>query len=137
MGVFTTYETSDNKHEKDTLRMVFNKSHTEFKGVLSTIKMIDKDTSQHIIYIPSLNLTSYGDTEEQAEEMMKSSIDDLFEFLDEMPPKQRELELRKMGWEQNKLKNKIYSKAYVDPSGVLQNFNVTEQKVERLSLVAD
>jgi hypothetical protein len=136
MGVFTSYESVDNTSKNDSLRIAYKNGGTDITGVLSSIKMIDRDTSQHIIFIPSLNLTSYGETLDKAEKMIKSSIDDFFEYFLDLSPKQRETELYNMGWKQNKFKNKVYSKAFVDPNGDLQNFNLAEKKVQRLSLAA-
>ena len=135
MGVFTKFEKTKEEHQSDSLRVATKSNETTFEGGLSVFKMIDSDTSQHIIYIPALNLTSYGDTYEKAEEMMKFCIGDLFELLGKMTSKKRDEELNKLGWKRNKLKNKEFSKLLVDPKGVLQNFNISESSIERLTLV--
>lgn len=135
MGIFTKFEKFKKEDQKDSLRVTTKNDETIFECGLSVFKMIDSGTSQHIIYIPSLNLTGYGDTYEKAEEMMKFCIGDLFELFEKMTSKKRDEELNKLGWKRNKLKSKEFSKLLVDPKGVLQNFNISESSIERLTLV--
>jgi hypothetical protein len=55
----------------------------------------DRDTRQFVYYIPSLELSGYGNTEEKAFKMLKFSLEDLFANLIELWPKQRKAELAK------------------------------------------
>ncbi len=120
--------------DNDSLHININSQRINFN--LNTFKYRDKDTRQIVFYIPSLELTSYGATEEKATEMIKFSIDDYFTFLLTLPTKKLQKELSSLNWNQSILKNKEYSKAYVDVSGQLKNFNAVGDKVERLTLVA-
>ena len=66
----------------------------------------------------------------KAEEMLKFSLDDFNNFLIKLSPKKISDELGKLGWKHSVIKNKEYSKAYVDMSGNLKNFNAVGDKVE-------
>jgi hypothetical protein len=131
MGAFSYFESSNKGKQEDGLRVVRkNDDSVNFTGNLTVYKFIDNDTAQHLFYLPSLNLTAYGETEEKAQEMLKFCIADLFDILGSMNPKQRDLQLLNLGWRQNPFKNKSFSKAYIDPQGLLQNFNVAEGSLE-------
>ncbi len=117
---------------KDILRV--NKAAGKIHAVFHLYRFKDKDTNQIIVYCPSIDFTGYGENSDKATEMLKFSILDYFEYLIELPTKQIEEELRKLGWKHDKLLNKQYSKAYVDINGELQNFNAVDNKVERLTL---
>lgn len=84
----------------------------------------DKETNQYVIYIPSLDISGYGETVEKAREMVRFCINEFCEHICSLTPKKIETELLSLGWKKNKLKNKIYSKAYIDISGKLKNFAV-------------
>ena len=116
----------------DSLRIDSNKKH--IKAGLNLFKFQDKDTHQWVLFIESLDITSYGETENKAQEMLKETIHDYLQFLMSMTVKERDLELNKLGWEHHKLHNKEYSKSYVDINGNLKDFNAVGDKVERLML---
>ena len=119
---------------KESIRV--NKAAGRINGYISVLKFVDKDTKQFMIFCPSLDITGYGATGKKAIEMLKFSILEYFEYLIKLPSKQIESELNKLGWKQNRLRHKQYSKAYVDINGELQNFNAVDNKVERLTLHA-
>lgn len=132
--MFEDFKISKKKFDKDSLHININSGR--INANLSAFKYRDKDTRQIVFYIPSLELTSYGATEEKAAEMIKFSIDDYFSFLISLPTKKLQAELSSLKWKHNTLKNKEYSNAYVDVSGQLKNLNAVGDKVERLTLVA-
>ncbi len=120
-----------NPDQEETLR-ISSKNH--ISAVLQVFRFVDKDTHQVILYVQSLELSGYGETEEKANEMLDDAIDQYFEFLTSLSLKERTGELNKLGWHRDKLHNKVFSKAYVDPDGNLKNFNAVGNKVERLTL---
>jgi hypothetical protein len=81
-------------------------------------------------------LTGYGSNDEKSFKMLKFSITDFFDHLMTLPPQKREQELNQLGWKQNSLKNKEFSKLYVDINGELKNFNAVADEVELLTLQA-
>lgn len=87
-----------------------------------------KDGGFHVIYIPSLKLSSYGDTAEEATQMMNEVV--LKDFLDtlfEAAESDAMDELRKLGWVQSSFfRKKFTSESYVDKNGILKDFNLEE-----------
>ena len=118
----------------ESLRINPRKGKIKFEGTI--LKYRDKDTRQIVIFVPSLDLTSYGATDKKAEEMIDFSLEDFFAWLIKLSPTQIESELKALGWKHVKYKNKEYSQTYVDEDGTIQNFNAVADKVERLTIMA-
>jgi hypothetical protein len=125
---------SPNDREDDYLRIHHNRG--KVNGKLSIFKFTDKDTKQLVLFAPSLNISSYGETQDKAYEMIKSSIIDLFDHFVTLSKKELEKQLRELGWEKARLKNKEFSQMAVAIDGALENLNAFEDKVERFALVA-
>ena len=102
---------------------------------ITALKFIDKDTKQHVIYLPSFDISGYGETPEKATEMAKFSLIDFFEYLFTLPKDKLQIELAKFGWKRSMFQ-KDFSKAYIDGNGELQNLNAEDNKVERVTLTA-
>ena len=96
-------------------------SPTELVGKLNTLT--GEQGEYWVSIVPSLNVSGYGKTEDEANESLKENLHLFCEDLFALPKYQRTAELRKLGWAPNKIFKKKYSKAYVDENGVLQNFN--------------
>lgn len=120
------------KSQSDFLRLNANKK--QITGGFNIIKFQDKDTLQWVYYIPSLDISSYGEELKKARTMLKQSIDEYFHFLMSKTNSERDFELNSLGWKKDKLHNKLYSKAYIDIDGNLKNFNAVNDKIERLTL---
>jgi len=75
-----------------------------FKAKLNGIGF--KEGDSHIIYLPSLQLSSYGDTIKEANEMMKISLKEFSESLLEMNENKIHSILKQLGWEKTKFFNK-------------------------------
>ena len=110
-----------------------NLAKGKIDGLLHALKFVDKSTLQHVAYIPSLELSGYGETEAQALEMLKFSLDDFGSYMSKLSQRKINEELVKLGW-QKTMFNKDFSKAYIDINGQLQNFNAVDNKVEILTL---
>jgi len=133
MGTFGELHYSNQPNKQELLRIDHRRGRIE--ASLTLHKFIDKDTNQIVHYIPILDITSYGETDEKATEMLRFCMDDLFGYLINLSPKLLKIELSKLGWKQSTFRNKEYSKAYVDIHGELKNLNAVEDKVERLTLI--
>lgn len=118
--------------DRDTLRIKGGKIIAN----TNVFRFKDADTGQEVCYIPALEITGYGETEAKATEMARFSIEELFAYFAELSPKKRDMELSKLGWKQEKLKNREFSKVVVDVEGELKNFNAAEGTVKRLTLEA-
>ncbi len=86
-----------------------------------------KSGEHWVSIIPSLNVSGYGESEEDAIKDSQYNLKVLFEDLYELTLAQRDSELKKLGWLPNKFFKRQYSSAYVDENGVLQNFDSPKQ----------
>lgn len=113
--------------------MIKNQEHKEFiklnpKRVQGRfLNFTGKSGGHWVSIIPSLNVSGYGESEEEALEDSEYNLKVFFKDLYELSPLQRDIELKKMGWSQNKIFKKKYSSTYVDENGVLQNFDSPKQ----------
>lgn len=135
MGEMHDFEFVSESNGPDYLKIAVNKRGGHITGKLSTIQYIDADTKQHVIVMPGLDISSYGSTLKKAEEMLKESINEYFEYLLSLSKKKRDQEMVKNGWKQDSLSQKVYSKMFVNPNGELC-LNAKDNKVERLALIA-
>ena len=104
-------------------------------ATMNAFKFIDKDTKQHVIYLPSFELSGYGDTFEKAQEMLKFSVDNLFDFLINLSASEMQIELSRLGWKKSVF-NKDYSWVNADIHGELRSLNAVDDKVEQITLTA-
>jgi len=129
-----------NTGKADTLhftnKRVGNMRHKRFRGYINIMRFTDKDTKQIVLYAPALEISGYGETEQKAFSMIKESINSLFDMLSDLSHNDLCIELSKLGWKKNRLRNKDFSRAYVDEDGNLKNYNAVDDKVDRLALVA-
>lgn len=91
------------------------------------ISFTGKSGEHWVSIIPSLNVSGYGESEEDALKDSQYNIRVLFEDLHELTSTQRDKELKKLGWLQNKFFKRQYSSSYVDENGVLKNFDSPNQ----------
>ena len=118
----------------DTLHIGANRNR--MKGYINVLRMKDKDTHQVILFIPAFDMTSYGETPEKAEEMLRASIHLFFEDILSLTPGKMAVALAELGWKKDKLRNKDFSKVTVDVEGNLKDFNIVPDEVEHLALVS-
>ena len=119
----------------DELHIGKKGNHKTIKANVKAFKYQDKQTQQFVIYIPSLEISAYGETKEKAEEMIHSSLQNYCVYLANLTHKETQKELQSLGWKHQPLRNKDYSKIYVDVTGELKGFAVNEV-VERQDVVS-
>jgi hypothetical protein len=119
------------KHESLKVNPKKGNIHIQVNG----INFIDKDTKQFIIYIPSLDISSYGETKNKAEEMLKESFDFFCRHLVSLSTTEINKQLSALGWQKGFFA-KQFSKLYVDENGQLQDFNAENNHIERFALTA-
>lgn len=103
---------------------------------INVLKFTDADTGQRVWYVPSLDISGYGENDGKAVEMAKFSIKEYFSYLNSLSAENKEAELLSMGWQLDKLKTKEFSKAFVDGENELLKFNAVQGEVEHLTLEA-
>lgn len=118
-----------------TNKLTINLKNGRIHGVLAGVSFIDKDTKQYVTYIPALELSGYGETKDKAEEMIKSSMNDLFNHFMEISANELDIEMKSCGFTK-KFFNKQFSNSVVDIHTSLQNFNVEENSINIITLRA-
>lgn len=86
-----------------------------------------KDHRYHIAYIPSLDISGYGDNREEAEEMVLDALNTYFSNISDFTEDKLQDELTKYGWKKDKYRRNKFVGAYVDAQGVLKNFDLPDQ----------
>jgi hypothetical protein len=99
---------------------------SKFHFELNIVQYQDKQTNQFVVYVPCLDITGYGENLKKADEMAHFSIQEYFDYLSSLSVKKLETELRNLGWKHDAIKNKDYSKAYIDVTGTLKDFAVED-----------
>lgn len=84
--------------QKESIKM--NHNSRRFNAILHGVGF--KDGDFHIIYIPSLELSAYGDTVDEAHEMMKETLRVFPEDLFNCSQIEAENMLSGLGWKQEK-----------------------------------
>lgn len=112
--------------DPDNLQLHFGRPKSA-KGTFTVHTFQDNDHT--VAYLPSLNLSAYGDNAEEARDrLFKVVLDDFLENLMDLSPEKVNKELQALGWSRSKLfKKQFKSNSYVDRDGVLKNFNLPEE----------
>lgn len=121
------------KEEPEYIRV--DNSKGRIKGFLRTFFF--KDHGKDVIYVPSLNLSGYGNDKKEALEMLDEITGDWFDTLMRLDSDMQQAELKKYGWEREKFRKKRYlSTVSVDKKGVLNNFELPEDtEIEEQSIL--
>ena len=110
----------ENRPQEDTLRI---------KGHVLTVEatvISGKDGDHFISIVPSLMISGYGSTEQDAMDSLDENMETFCEDFMKLNNEQRMSELIKLGFSQVPYHNKNFSKLYVDENGLLQGLeNVT------------
>lgn len=92
-------------------------------GITVKIVMISgKEGGHYVTLAPSINVSGYGRTPKEANESFDENMEIFLDDLMRLSKKEIEHEIFKLGFKQERFKNKNFSKAYVDENGVLNNF---------------
>jgi predicted RNase H-like HicB family nuclease len=134
MGNLSEFAIIKSADRNDFLRI--DDVNKKIRAKLSATKFIDRDTNQFVIFVPSINISSYGKTEAKAQEMMKNAISDFFDYLVSHKGVKRNRYLIDLGWKKDKFSRKEFSRAFVDGNGELRNFNVQKNSIERIEVIA-
>ena len=104
-------------------QMKINSNHVSIRA--NVISGKDKDDIW-IFYCPSLNVTGYGDSKEEAKQSFEENITLFCEDILALPSKKIHQVILQMGWEQVKYKKKHYSKSFVNEESVSQGLEYPE-----------
>lgn len=86
-----------------------------------------KDGDSHILYLPSLGISGYGDTPEEAHEILKISITEFTNELIKLPEHKMFEELRKFGWKRDKIfRKKMKNLSNTTFDDIKKQFNIPD-----------
>jgi len=102
------------------------------KSIKGNVKGVTfREGDSYIHYIPSLNLSSYGKTKDEATEMMKDVV--LRDFCESVVTKPVAFvmkELKKLGWEKSLIfGNELSKSTYIDRDGILRDFELSPDTI--------
>lgn len=113
----------EKRPEEDTVRI---------KGGVLTVQatvISGKDGEHFVSIVPSLMISGYGSTEQEAMDSLDENMETFCEDFMKLNQDQRKAELIKLGFTQVRYHSKNFSKLYVDENGLLQGLeNVTIEK---------
>lgn len=113
--------------------------HIRIKGAFATFKFViarGKEGDYYVVVAPSVLVSGYATTEEDARQAFDENVETFFNDLMQLNSEQRKLELRKLGFQQEKFHTKNFSKVYVDKDGVLQGIEPETLEISTLEMVA-
>jgi len=115
------YEYQDSEIEFESLRMQGSTVEAEIKVISG------QEDKQWVFVSPSLNVSGYGNTVEEAKESFTHNIETFMEDIFNLNKNERVKYIKSLGWKQNEFFVRKYSKAFVDSDGILQNLKMSSQ----------
>ncbi|MBO0947517.1 hypothetical protein [Fibrella forsythiae] len=135
MGVYTELNEGPELLSHDSLSINFKS-----KNIQAQLNLYHfEDNGFMVSYIPSLNLSAYGETIEEAKHMLFHEVlDDFFHTIIDMPEMAVFEELGKLCWQGTRVQEsrQYNNSAYVDKEGVLRDFDLPQDTPIHQELVA-
>lgn len=95
--------------------------------VTAHLRIFDVLDDEHVVsFIPSLNLSGYGNSIQESRDMIQYVLDDYFEALLKLKKSTIARELSNFGWSQHYFSKQFKNKSFVDKDGILKNFELPE-----------
>lgn len=108
---------------QEKLNIDFKKG--SFKGTLRMVEFNEGDS--HIIYLPSLQLSSYGDTLTEARELLEIQMDELSKSILAMGELKGTNYLKSLGWaKQQFFKKRLVNLSETTYDDIKREFNLPE-----------
>ena len=127
MAVSSLKRLDSNQELQEYIKFYNSSKPIKGKGVEAKIKIMSFIEDKYFIhFIPSLNISSYGDSFEESEQMLKESLDSLFDILLNLKQDLRDAEMSELGWDKQLYSRRKYTGPYIDKKGILKEFNISE-----------
>jgi hypothetical protein len=120
MGKFQ-YEYKDSTLELESIRMYGSTLEAEIRIITG------KDNDQWVFVSPSLNVSGYGNSIEEAKESFTHNVEVFMGDLFKLGVNDRMKYIKSLGWIKDKFFDRRYSKVFVDSDGILQNLEMSKQ----------
>ena len=124
-------------HTKDIIEHIrikfseINKSKINLKLYIILVE----NESDFILIAPSISVSGYGKTDEEAHISFKHNLEIFGRDILELSQAKRDQYLLSLGFKQEKFRNKNFSKMYIDENGILQGFESSKVKPSLLEAV--
>ena len=120
--------------KRDTIYFTKNKNKTNIKGKVNAIGFIEGNS--HILYIPSLKLSSYGDSLEEARKMIIMVLNQFTKDLSVLNQDKAESMLADLGWGQQRyFKKRMVNLSETTFDDIKKQFNLPDEtEVEQMSI---
>jgi len=116
------YEVLESSVNLESIRI----SKDQIKANLNVVS--GKDLEQWVFISPSLNVSGYGKTEDDAKQSFIHNMETfMIDFVD-LDQDSKNRYLKELGWEQKKYFSRRYSKAFMDKDGILQNLEMPQTR---------
>lgn len=110
-----TWNSNDFPYETEQIKVTSN-------ALKFRINVYSGEENGYFICIaPSVNVSAYGATLEEAKKEFDFAINVFADDIISLSSAQRTLALKKIGWQQQAIFKKQFSRAYVDEDGILKN----------------
>lgn len=121
--------------KQDWIKISYNQKVREIEGTLNSLEFIDNNS--YIIFIPTLNLSSYGNNQEEAIYMMREIvIKDFCETIMAQPVEKVISDLKELGWNQSPFFKKELSRtSYISKKGILKELNLDANTEVKESII--
>jgi len=123
----------DNLQEK--IRVSKKGTQTTISGKVIGFDYIDNDTGSVVIYIPSLDISGYGENHVEATEMIEFCLENYLKELVKNSIKEIHKELSSLGWRSQKYKSKDFSPMH-NPMSKLNELGITDYRQKDFSIAA-
>ncbi len=107
---------------EDYIRIIPTKGSISMS--VTTYELISKEDKDVILYIPTLKIFGKANTLELAKDNLDAAANKFLRKLLKLSWPKVAMELKNLGWEQNKYKKKNFSKVYIDKNGILRDFDI-------------
>lgn len=117
----------DSSNKMSEYIKIDHNKHNFFAGL--RILEFKNDLGQIVLYVPSLQLSAYGDNRVEAREMLDVITIEYGIKLSKLPEHKASAELSKYGWKREVFFKKKFKNQnpYVDVKGILKNFDLPEE----------
>lgn len=112
--------------DRDRIQIKYNDHHKSFHGEFNSVEF--ENDGYTILYIPSLRLSAYGKSFEEADAMMRDVVvQDFCETLMEQKLSKILSDLKALGFNQSPFfKTELSKSAHIDKEGLLKDFDLSE-----------
>lgn len=100
------------------------------KVTINVFAIAAKDGEYFIKIAPSLNISAYGESKEDAEKAFHENFAQFIQDIRTLKKPELEAYLYSLGWSKERLRNKNFSHVYVDENGNLNGLVIQEKKMQ-------